>query len=228
MAAAERSPWEIIVFCLFFGSVLFTGIVLFRGLFSEENLESGPMPASAFLIIAGTHIWLLFWALFFTRIFKNSFSQIGLIRKGWVFEIAAGLLSGIALYFILSGIQTLLAGSFSSPFLNNEDSLIGSGGLSVALALMISVTAGVGEEVLYRGYAHMVLVKYTGSRLFTIIFLSAAFAVTHLYQGIPGVIVTALFAAAMHGLFYFRFTLIAAITAHILYDILATLTPSVW
>jgi membrane protease YdiL (CAAX protease family) len=226
--AAQKNIGELITFAAFFGSMLFLGIVVFTGMFEEDRLHGQGMTAPDFLIIAGMHVWLLFWALFFTKIFKNTFKQIGFGVPSRIVDIAIGVLAGTLLYFALSGVQFLLLRIFPSTFLELEDTLIPGSGFYIGLAVLISFTAGVSEEVLYRGYANMVIFKYTGSRLLCISVLSLAFGATHLYQGLTGVIVTTLFALAMHGVFYFRFSLLGAITAHIVYDLFATLTQRVW
>ncbi len=67
------------------------------------------------------------------------------------------------------------------------------------------ISAAVGEELLFRGFAFSQLKKWFGKNQLVIVLLSAVmFSLPHLYQGISGLVMTFLFGLAF-GLIYLKF-----------------------
>lgn len=67
------------------------------------------------------------------------------------------------------------------------------------------ISAAIGEELLFRGYAFFQLQKIFGNKKVLIVFLSAVlFSLPHLYQGISGLVMTFLFGIAF-GLIYNKY-----------------------
>ena len=87
---------------------------------------------------------------------------------------------------------------------------------------VLSVAAGVGEEVAYRGYALPVLIPVLGP-VGALILTSAVFGVLHVYQGALGILRTAAMGATLAGGFLLCGSLLPAMIAHTLIDLLAGL-----
>ena len=87
---------------------------------------------------------------------------------------------------------------------------------------VLSVAAGVGEEVAYRGYAIPVLVPVLGP-VGALLLTSVVFGVLHTYQGALGVLRTTVMAAVLAGGFLLSGSLLPVIVAHVLIDMLAGL-----
>jgi membrane protease YdiL (CAAX protease family) len=84
---------------------------------------------------------------------------------------------------------------------------------------VLSVAAGVGEEVAYRGYAIPVLLPVLGP-VGALLLTSAVFGVLHVYQGALGVVRTAVMGAALAAGFLLSGSLLPAMIAHVSVDIL--------
>jgi membrane protease YdiL (CAAX protease family) len=84
----------------------------------------------------------------------------------------------------------------------------------------LSVCAGFGEEIAYRGYVLAMLVPLLGPAL-AVAVSSLVFGVLHTYQGPQGILRTAVMGAVMAGGFLATGSLWPAILAHTLFDVLA-------
>ena len=85
---------------------------------------------------------------------------------------------------------------------------------------VLSVAAGVGEEVAYRGYSIPVLIPIVGS-VGALLVTSAVFGVLHAYQGTLGIFRTAAMGATLAGGFLLSGSLLPAMIAHTVIDLLA-------
>lgn len=86
----------------------------------------------------------------------------------------------------------------------------------------LSVAAGVGEEVAYRGYALLALSPALGTTG-ALVVTSAVFGVLHAYQGAIGIVRTGLMGAVLAGGFLMSGSLVPAILAHVLIDLIGGL-----
>lgn len=85
---------------------------------------------------------------------------------------------------------------------------------------ILSVAAGVGEEVAYRGYAIPVLIPVVGS-VGALLLTSVVFGVLHVYQGALGILRTTAMGATLAGGFLLSGSLLPGMIAHTLIDLLA-------
>lgn len=88
----------------------------------------------------------------------------------------------------------------------------------------VSLAAGVGEEISYRGVLFALLVAVTGSVWLAVALASVAFGLGHLVQGWRGAAIVTGFAAGFHGLVLLTGSLHLAILVHVAYDIVAGLS----
>lgn len=91
------------------------------------------------------------------------------------------------------------------------------------LFAVLSLCAGFGEEIAYRGYAISALVVASGSATLALVLTSATFGLLHAYQGPIGVIRTGVVGLMMGGAFLYTGSLWPAIGAHALIDLVAGL-----
>lgn len=87
------------------------------------------------------------------------------------------------------------------------------------LALVASVT----EEIAYRGVGVAILHFWTGSLAAAIVVCAAAFAVAHALQGWKSGAVILVMALLFHALVLFTGTLVLAMLAHLVYDVVAAI-----
>lgn len=90
-----------------------------------------------------------------------------------------------------------------------------------ALWTAVSVLAGIGEEITYRGVLFWIGYQMTGSAAASVAIAAAIFGVSHLVQGWPAVLVITGFAVVFHGLVMVTGSLYPAMVVHILYDLIA-------
>ncbi len=90
----------------------------------------------------------------------------------------------------------------------------------------LSLCAGFGEEMAYRGYALTALILATGSATLALIVTSATFGVLHAYQGPIGVVRTGVVGLIMGAVFLHTGSLWPPIVAHTLIDLVAGLVLS--
>jgi len=88
---------------------------------------------------------------------------------------------------------------------------------------LLSLAAGVGEEVTYRGYALAGLATVTGSWALAVVVSSAAFGALHAYQGAYGVVRTALLGALLAWSVTLTGSLWPAAMAHVAVDLVVGL-----
>ena len=93
---------------------------------------------------------------------------------------------------------------------------------------MVAVTAGICEEVLYRGFgiAYLRWLDHSASTALVIVVIAAAFGFAHLYQGVRGVVLTGLIGALLTWLTLLTGTLVPAIVIHVLIDLRVVALPS--
>lgn len=90
----------------------------------------------------------------------------------------------------------------------------------------LCLTAGVCEEVVYRGVAAALLVRITGSVIAAVVIASVVFALAHVVQGWQSAFVIFLIALGVHALVIIGHSLFPVMAAHALYDAIAgTLMP---
>ena len=83
----------------------------------------------------------------------------------------------------------------------------------------LSLCAGLGEELAYRGYAIPSVIVAGGSAPAALILTSAAFAVLHSYQGVLGVVRTGVVGVIMGAVFLHTGSVWPPILAHVLIDL---------
>jgi membrane protease YdiL (CAAX protease family) len=84
----------------------------------------------------------------------------------------------------------------------------------------ISLLAGVGEEVAFRGVAFVALWDISGSTVFALVVCVLAFAIAHMTQGWRGVLGTGVIALLMQAIVYMTRGLYLAMAVHVAYDLI--------
>ena len=142
--------------------------------------------------------------------------------ENWPREILIGLvltILGIGLLMAFSFLRRI-SGSKETEIVaqlmpvTSEEKLLFSG---------LSVCAGLGEEVAYRGYAISAVVMAGGSAPFAAIVTSVAFGLVHSYQGFIGIFRTGIFGLIMGSALLYTESLWSLVLAHTLIDLLTGL-----
>jgi membrane protease YdiL (CAAX protease family) len=97
------------------------------------------------------------------------------------------------------------------------------GGVEITLWILVSVTAGICEETIYRGYLQRQFMALTKNAPLGIILSAAVFGVSHAYQGFGHAIQIGLLGAMSGILAYWRKSVRPGMIAHAVQDILGGL-----
>jgi len=139
---------------------------------------------------------------------------------GWTAALTAG---GLALMIAFRWIAAL-AGVRESRMLRR---LLPRSRQERRVFVLLSVAAGSGEEIAYRGYAIPVVATVTGV-VPSVVLTSILFGVLHAYQGVIGIARTALVGALLAVGFLASGSLVPSMLAHLAIDLVAGLLLAEW
>ncbi len=143
----------------------------------------------------------------------------GSLNQGLLFGVGAGLLAGLATPVVLSRLSPALAAKTQAA-LKPILFLLPRGGQERFAFFLVALTAGICEEVLYRGFLLHVLVQDFGVSGVAAVGLAAvAFGVAHAYQGWLGALVTCAAGAGFVAVYCVTGSLLPGILIHALIDI---------
>lgn len=143
---------------------------------------------------------------------RQSFTDIGFRRPSWV-DLAYALVTALAALLVFAGTDPLVT-ALGLSVASDTGTMTAGVGLGVAVAG--AVTAGIIEEVLFRGYAIERLLEYTGSSVVAGGFAWGLFTAAHAAVWPPGnLLQIAAVAAVFTGVYLRRRTLFPVIGAHV-------------
>jgi CAAX protease family protein len=146
--------------------------------------------------------------------------------RSWPVMLAAGVASGIVLKL---GMKAFVMPLLGAPASNMQYRwLVGNTGALPAMVAVVLVSAGFGEEVLFRGYLFERLGKLLGRSKValagTVLLSSTLFALAHSRdQGLPGVEQAAVTGLVFGGIFAWRKQIWAAMVVHVAFDLTAVM-----
>jgi membrane protease YdiL (CAAX protease family) len=159
---------------------------------------------------------------------KRSLASIGLVRPSWK-AILAGVAAVAGLAILSIGIGAAMkALGFPLDDQQQNRSLLAS---PVWLQAFVVITAGVTEEILFRGYALERVIELTRSRWLGVLVPVFAFGAIHIpFWGVPHAVVAGTLGLAFALIYLWRRNLWTNITSHVLIDtfgiIVLTLMPT--
>jgi membrane protease YdiL (CAAX protease family) len=165
--------------------------------------------------------WLLL--LYTTRIGRKRSALGDLLSEGarnfrrWTWD----LLLGVACFAAIMGAEALFTTQLAAGRNAAISSLLPSTGAERLTWLVVALSVGFCEEVVYRGYLQTQLAAFTRSRALGLILQAALFGVAHLEQGPQMSLRIALYGLLFGLLAHFRRTLWPSIVAHTLLDLAA-------
>jgi membrane protease YdiL (CAAX protease family) len=155
--------------------------------------------------------------------------EIGLRKpRHLLATLAGGILSGVVLFFLIKLFLQHLCEiiTHSQRDLSAFDFTRGHLREQFPLIIQVAVTAGVCEEIIYRGTVisrlQAILPKGRTTKSLVLLFSAAIFGAAHAYQAPAGILVTGLIGLLL-GLIYLAFgrLLWPAILMHVTYDLLS-------
>jgi membrane protease YdiL (CAAX protease family) len=128
--------------------------------------------------------------------------------------------TGIAVAFWMgsTGILFFLGRLLRVPALSNLGFMFPQGSTELALWIGLSVTAGICEETIFRGYLQRQFIALTRNVPVGILLSAAAFGAVHAYQGFRRVVLIGIFGAMFGLLAHWRRNVRPGIIAHAWHD----------
>jgi hypothetical protein len=201
------------------------------GLMSAHSFKTGRAPAaSSIALYIPTIIWL--WSLSLivyagVRYRGNRISDV--FGRTWKnfddvlmdFIVAFGF--WFAVVIVLVSLKLLLMHATGTPApksLPTEMRALAPQGLSgIGLWIVLSLTAGICEEFVFRGYLQKQFIALTKNVPVGIVLSAAVFMVGHLYEGLLTAVVIAVFGILLGTLAHVRRSLAPGMIAHAWHDI---------
>jgi len=148
----------------------------------------------------------------------------GFGRRPAAFIAGYGLLGLVVVYIALftaamvaGSIFVALGGDLDSLDDASDDDGVALTAASLAVAYVISITAGVTEEIIFRAYA-ITRLEELGWRRAAVIVPGVVFTLLHLYQGIQALVLIGAITAAFTWLYRWKRSIWPVMVAHALFD----------
>src|SRR5688572_6161215 len=145
--------------------------------------------------------------------------MVGISLRGWILWSVGVTIAG-ALFVLGVYVLRKRVGVPETPIL--KELLPRTANEKGAFAVL-SLTAGIGEEVVFRGYALAALLPFLGGGWGAALFTSVVFGLLHAYQGPLGMARTTLLGFLLAASVLISGSLWPAITAHVALDLLGGL-----
>jgi uncharacterized protein len=150
----------------------------------------------------GTSLWEVMGARWKNA--KNVFRDMGIALLFWVLAL-----------IVLGAVAHLLHYERMSQ---NVRFLAPEGSTEIVLWIAVSLTAGVCEETIFRGYLQKQLIAWTGNAPAGVLLSAAAFGVGHIYQGAKATVVIGVYGLLFGILAQLRRSVRPGMMAHALHD----------
>ena len=130
--------------------------------------------------------------------------------------------TGVAIVFLICSIAVLsVFGAHSKAPDTSTQFLLPHGGLESALWILMSLTAGICEEAIFRGYLQRQFMAFTKNAAIGISLSAVAFGAAHAYQGLRHAIQIAMLGAMLGALAWYRKSVRPGMISHAAQDIIA-------
>jgi len=157
-------------------------------------------------VLTITFEWLLF-VFVVVGVRRSGASALLVLGDHWqsARQVLRDIGIALAFWLVSAGILFILGRLLRVAALaRNMDFILPHGAAELTLWIALSVTAGICEETVFRGYLQRQFIALTKSAPAGILLSAAAFGVAHVYQGFRMVILIGVFGAMFGTLAYWR------------------------
>lgn len=134
-------------------------------------------------------------------------------------DVAVDLLGAAAMWGVWMGLMLAWQRWVAPDHAVSIDSLLPRSALEAILWIGLSVTAGICEEAVFRGYFQVQFHAFTGSAWVAVVLQALLFGVSHGYQGVEASLKIALYGVLFGGVALWRRSLRPGMIAHAWTDI---------
>ena len=171
------------------------------------------------------------WALFRFSIVglrKTGTRMRGVIGQRWASwkDVARDAAIGLGAWVVWTGAETLLAQAMGQDTAKEITALLPRGPAEIVAWIALSVSAGICEEAVFRGYLQQQFQALTGNTALAISLQALVFGVGHGYQGLQKTLLIVLFGAAFGALAHWRRSLKPGMILHAWTDIFSGILAS--
>jgi uncharacterized protein len=186
-----------------------------------HRIFTGQLSATAnpnrvsFYVVTLFYEWLLF-VLVVVGVRRNGASVITVLGEHWhsVREVLRDIGIAAGFYIVAAMLLWIFGWLLRIAALGRNVSMLPHRGIELTLWIALSVTAGICEETIFRGYLQRQFMSLTESAPAGILLSAAAFGVAHAYQGFRMVILIGLYGAMFGILAYWRRSVRPGMIAH--------------
>jgi len=214
------SPWHT-VFVL-----LVLGLYAYGATIRAARAQAGLGPSRPTMYLRTIFFELLFLGIVVAGVKLRGGSLQSVLGQRWksVGQVAVDLGLGIGLLILSTLLAPILGGHQNAGAANQSvQFLLPETSLEMALWMLLSITAGICEEAIYRGYLQRQLGALTRNAWVGIVISAAAFGGAHLYQGVRRAAVIAVSGVLFGWFAEWRKTVRPGMFAHALQDGIAPL-----
>jgi membrane protease YdiL (CAAX protease family) len=217
--ALELAPrWHTMVLVGLIVAVFLSGTLLGRSLPSHPS--SASRVGSVYLPLLAVE-WAL--AFYVARVGRTHSALSGLLGRRWhsPARAAVDLALAAAVFAQIQGIELLSRFVFGGPPNPARDALLPASPSEYAVWILVAVSAGFCEELVYRGYLLVQLGAFSGSVASGCVLSAALFGLAHAEQGAAVALRFALYGVLLGALAVWRRSLIPGALAHVALDVAA-------
>jgi membrane protease YdiL (CAAX protease family) len=213
--ALVASPWHTAVV------LAAIGFLVFRGRIQAEQMRAAVNPDRIALY---ERILLTEWlslGLVLAGVWLNGVSLLAVLGDRW--RSAREFLrdAGIGVLFLFASVAiSSIFGGHGGPADRATNFLLPQGALQIGLWILISITAGICEEAIYRGYLQKQFTALTNHASAGIVVSALLFGIGHSYQGWRRASAISLLGAMAGILAYWRRSVRPGMLGHALQDVL--------
>jgi membrane protease YdiL (CAAX protease family) len=184
-------------------------------IFTDQSIATANPNRVHFYVVTLFYEWLLF-VLVLEGVRSSGASALVVLGEQWhsVRQVLRDI--GIAAgFWIVSAILLWIFGwLLRTAVLSRNVSMLPHRGIELTLWIALSVTAGICEETIFRGYLQRQFIALTKSAPTGIVLSAATFGAAHAYQGFRMMVLIALYGAMFGILAYWRGSVRPGMIAH--------------
>jgi len=209
------SPWHTAFL------VLLLGLYAYWGAIRTVRAQAGLGPSRPMMYLRTFFFELLFLGIVLAGVKLRKASFQAVLGQHWksIWQVFGDVGLGIVLLFFSLLVSAILGGHQRPEEANQSiQFLLPRTSLEMGLWVLVSITAGICEEAIYRGYLQRQLGALTRNAWIGIVLSAAAFGGAHLYQGVRRAAVIAASAVLFGWFAQWRKTVRPGMFAHALQD----------